>query len=171
MKVEIKGLDSVIKKVESMTNMPEKANKIFYKLCEIGEQEVRKAHRDVEYDYNFDTNSQVAIQSDIRTYIDVVDNKTSLVAEGQQLLFHEFGAGISKNNPREWSNVLNIPVPLTILPIGTYGQGFGMNEKWVYREANMAFLTKGYKAKAGFAHAINAIVANTDRIIKEVLNE
>lgn len=107
--------------------------------------------------------------SDISINIVGTTNERSVEATGNDFIFYEFGAGVKHNNPREWKNELNIPVPDEITPIGTYGQGHGSKERWYWDSGRQS--TEGYPARQGFANAINTVVATVDKIVKEHENE
>lgn len=174
--LEIKGLDKVIAKLEKMTDIPEKADKILYELAKIGEKELENAYSeriiDTRYDRKTKEFQEIDVTPKITTDVIQYDKTTELIAEGEELLYLEFGAGIKHNNPREWENILDIPVPLEVADIGTRGKGLGSNEAWYYSRGGITSIrSEGIKARGGFARAINEIYANVDRIIEEVLDE
>lgn len=174
MTLKIEGLDKVIKKVNAYAKMPEKADKILYELAELGKQDLENAYRDPQIDQERTSSGYIdrATTANVTTGITQEGATTTLWAEGNDLLFYEFGTGVTHNTPRPWSNVLNIQVPMEVSDIGTYNKGFGSFRYWHYSvDGKKSIRTEGIKARAGFANAINTITFNTDRVIKEVLNE
>ncbi len=171
MKLKLTGMKKFSKQLNQFTNATEKADKILNEFAKVGATEVSQAHNKVsEYDYDLTKKQTVPAKNVVAVNIEPTQDGVSLVAEGENLVFHEFGSGVKYNSPREWENVLNVQVPDDISPIGTYGYGLGSRYAWVFREDGSTFATQGYKAKSGFAHAINKIVFEKDKIIKEVLN-
>lgn len=174
MTIKIEGLDKVLKKLNTYTKMPEKADEILYKLAELGKQDLENAYREPQVDQERTKSGYIdrATTPNVNTGITQEGNKTTLWAEGKDLLFYEFGSGVTHNTPRPWSNVLNIQVPIEISDIGTYNKGYGAFRYWHYSiDGNKSIRTEGIKARAGFANAINTIAFNADKVIKEVLNE
>lgn len=172
MEIKITGLDNLIKKIEQATVTPEKANKIAYRLAKIGEEELEKAYSEPKIDIHTPTGDLVISGPNVDMGVDQIGNETTLWAKGEDLLFYEFGTGVTHNTPRSWDNVLNIPVPSEILDIGTYGKGYGSYEYWFYSKPWLRGIkTYGIKARAGFPNAINRMVDEVDEVIKEVMNE
>ena len=174
MSLKITGLNQVVKKLNSFAKMPEKANEALYKLATMGEQELKTAYREPQIDQERTGGGYVDITKtpNINTGIEQTGNKTTLWADGDDLLFYEFGSGVTHNTPRPWSNVLNVQIPPEISDIGTYNKGYGAFRYWHYSiDGNKSIKTEGIKARAGFANAINTITFNTDKVIKEVLDE
>lgn len=174
MKIQVKGLDKTLSKLKAFSNIDDTAGKVFDKLADIGAKEVRQAHDGVMGTDTIITQYGTfveQVESDAVVTVEKEGSKTSIVARGEQMAFFEFGAGVAKNSPRKWNNVLDIPIPSDIKPIGAYGGGRGLQPKWHYRKDDMLISTEGYAARHGFANAINAIMANKEKIVKEVLNE
>ena len=174
MTLKITGLNKSRGALNKFLKVANNPDKVLNKLSEIGKNEILKAHDGVmgiDHVLGIDSTS-VNVQSDIKVNIETGYNESSIVASGYNFLFHEFGAGIEHNSPRTWENVLNIQIPEGISPIGQYGKKLGSNPTWRYTNPDgNKVLTSGYPAVHGFATAINVIVANTDKIIREVQNE
>lgn len=174
MKLKKDGLASVISKLENMADLSKNADEVMNRLVDIGVEEVRKAHKGsmgTDFIVNENGNINIDVYSDAKVFKEVDGNSYSVVAEGENFVFHEFGAGVKKNRPRNWSNDLGIPVPSGISPIGQYGKGQGSQELWAYQKDGSKVITSGYEAVHGFANAINEIVANVDKVMKEVEDE
>lgn len=167
------NLGAITKKTKRYLNALNNSEDILDDLAETAKEVVLDAHSGVMgYDtvYVADGVAQEEPQfSDISINIVGATNYRSVEATGYDFIFYEFGAGVKHNSPREWRNELNIPVPDEITPIGTYGQGKGSQERWHWDSGKRS--TEGYPARQGFANAINTVVANVDKIVKEHENE
>ena len=168
-----RNLGTITKKTKRYLNVLNNSEDILDKLAETAEKAVLDAHSGVMgYDtvYVAEGVAQEEPQfSDIETNIVRATNYRSVEATGENFIFYEFGAGVKHNSPRKWRNDLNIPVPDEITPIGTYGQGHGSKERWYWDSGRQS--TEGYPARQGFAIAINTVVAEVDKIVKEHENE
>ena len=95
--------------------------------------------------------------------------QVTLVCEGSGLLFIEFGAGISYNTPAGTS-----PHPKGEefgYTIGSYGQGKGKNESWVYvADSGEWVRSYGTQATMPVYKASVEIMQNIRRIAKEVFS-
>lgn len=95
--------------------------------------------------------------------------QATLVCEGSGLLFIEFGAGISYNTPAGTS-----PHPKGEefgYTIGSYGQGKGKNESWVYvADSGEWVRSYGTQATMPVYKASVEIMQNIRRIAKEVFS-
>ncbi len=170
MTLKKKGLSKLIKSLQKSTVTPEKADKIMYKLAKKGEEELIQAYSTPNIDLNKSTGSFEVTTPNIQHDVQNQDGVVELWAEGEELLFYEFGTGITHNSPRDWENVLNIQVPEYVSAIGTYGKGYGAYPYWHYRNDNMqSIMTRGIVARGGFARAINRAVSDVEVTVKEVL--
>lgn len=167
------NLGAITKKTKRYLNVLNNSEDILDALAEEAKVVVLKAHSGVmgnDTVYVADGVAQEEPQfSDISINIVGATNYRSVEATGHDFIFYEFGAGVAHNKPREWKNELNIPVPDEITPIGTYGQGKGSQERWHWDSGKRS--TEGYPARQGFANAINTVVAEVDKTIKEHENE
>lgn len=164
------GFGNVKKKAQRYRNVLKNSEQVLDELADMAQHEIEQAHSGVmgtdvvlgDDGYRFQP-----IYSDIKVDIEKTDNKRSVVATGEKFLFYEFGSGIVKNSPRNWTNILNIPVPDEIVPIGQYGYGQGAKDSWIYRDDKGVVMTSGYAARHGFANAINKVVAEVKGVIEE----
>jgi hypothetical protein len=96
-------------------------------------------------------------------------SQATLVCEGSDLLFIEFGAGISYNTPAGTS-----PHPKGQdfgCTIGSYGQGNGKNESWVYYADSGEWVRSyGTEATMPVYKASMKIMQNIRKIAKEVFS-
>lgn len=169
MGLTISGIDKLIASLNQANNYVNKQEEIIEKLAVIGANEVDKHHRSVSITNEIIGGGSIQVRSDAKVGVEKVNNGLSIVATGENFVFFEFGAGVEHNNPRHWKNILKIPVPGSISDIGTYGYGMGSQPYWRYSYGGEYIQTSGNKAVQGFAHAINAIVANLDDVIEEVI--
>lgn len=94
--------------------------------------------------------------------------RTTLVLHGKDVAFIEFGAGISYNGPGGSSpNPYGAPLGMII---GSYGQGHGLEESWVYYdETKGRFVTTyGTEASMPMYYADQAILNQISDIAREV---
>lgn len=105
------------------------------------------------------------------TYIDVKSfgdyAQARLIVEGQDIAFIEFGAGVHYNGPVGQSpNPKGQELGLTI---GSYGNGKGAKDTWVYQGNNGDWIvTHGTKATMPLYSASLEIINNIVLIAKEV---
>lgn len=174
MSLKITGISSTLKRLNSVSKIYENSDKILNEFCEIGANEIRKAHAGVmgvDHVISKGGTMDINLHSDISVSVENDGNIHSIVASGENFMFFEFGAGVKRNSPREWENVLNIEVPTFVSPIGQYGKKRGSRQSWIYGLEGQKVITGGYQARHGFAIAINKIVANANQVIKEIANE
>lgn len=86
------------------------------RLADIGYDHATVNFADAEYDGTNDTDIQ----------LDPMPNGYRLSANGQSIMFIEFGTGITKGNGYPGTK------PPEIAPIGTYGKGRGSHGSWYY---------------------------------------
>ena len=74
-------------------------------------------------------NAEYQRSPQINVYYKISGHELTLYADGEDVAFIEFGAGV------RFGNGYSGPKPSGIVPIGTYGKGYGSNpEGWYYRE-------------------------------------
>lgn len=159
-----KSIKNTIKQLEEYQNSLRDKNELFLKrLCELGipviDQNISIAQGDSDKNHN--------------TYIKInrFGNyaQATLVCEGIDLNFIEFGAGIFYNGEAGSS-----PHPKGEefeYTIGSYGQGKGKNESWVYvAESGEWIRSYGTEATMPMYKASVEIMQNIRRIAKEVFS-
>lgn len=175
MKIEKNGLQSSILALNKFRKVAKNPDKVLDKLSEIGKKSIEEAHRGtmgIDHVIAKGNSQDIEITSDAIVTVESGIGSRTITASGENFLFFEFGAGVKHNSPRSWENVLNVPVPDGISPIGQYKAKRGSRPSWRYKgEDGKTVITGGYPAVHGFATAINEIVANTSKVIKEVQNE
>lgn len=159
-----KSIQNAINQLKSYQNELKNKNELFVRrLAELGipiiDQNIAMAQGDSDKNHN--------------TYIKInrFDDyaQATLVCEGSGLLFIEFGAGIYYNGAAGSS-----PHPKGEdfgYTIGSYGQGKGKNESWVYvADSGEWVRSYGTEATMPVYKASVEIVQNIRRIAKEVFS-
>lgn len=132
------------------------------RLADIGYDHATVNFADAEYDGTNDADIQ----------LDPIPNGYRLSANGQSIMFIEFGTGITKGNGYPGTK------PPEIAPIGTYGLGQGAKGKWVYNgnpgtngvvinTKNNAVLTRGNRPNACMFNAGQTMHDAIIQIVKE----
>lgn len=95
------------------------------------------------------------------------DNTTLIIADGEDAVFMEFGAGVYYNgavgsSPNPWGNDLGFT-------IGSYGKGNGKKEVWAYTGADgQIHLTHGTPASMPLYKAVQSVRQDIVNIAREV---
>lgn len=104
---------------------------------------------------------------DVEVGIDERGNLTFVVAEGEQAVFAEFGAGVYYN-----ADGGRPDRPAGIVQIGEYGKGYGKRKIWgYYDESGELKLTHGTPASMPMYYAVRKIAQIVPDIAKEVFKE
>jgi len=100
----------------------------------------------------------------VEVYTEDDENVTLVVANGEEAVFIEFGAGV-------YYNAGGTPHsrPPGIVNIGEYGKGYGKRSVWGFYDENGTLkLTHGTPASMPMYYAVKNIVPKIPRIAKEV---
>lgn len=106
-------------------------------------------------------------QAQVVVNVDDMGTMTVVVANGEDAVFCEFGAGVYHNgsvgsSPNPYGNELG-------LTIGSYGKGKGKQQAWgYYDENNELVITRGTPASMPMYHAIQTITLKAIEIAREV---
>ena len=102
------------------------------------------------------------------TSVSVTDsgNITIVTANGQDVIWIEFGTGVTNNgsagsSPHPQGSRLGFT-------IGSYGQGKGKQKQWGYYESEVLYITSGVKAQMPMAKAMASAINDLIGIAKEV---
>lgn len=104
--------------------------------------------------------------ADVNVSIDDRDNVSVVVAEGEDAVWVEFGAGVYHNG-----SVGSSPHPKGAelgFTIGGYGKGNGKKEIWGFYEDGELRLTHGTPARMPMSQAMNTIINDIVSIAREV---
>ena len=106
-------------------------------------------------------------QADVYVTVEDRGNVTVIIAEGEDAVFVEFGAGVYANG-----SVGTSPSPWAIssaLTIGSYGNGNGAKTTWGFRnEAGELELTHGTQATMPMYRATQSVLQDLEMIAREV---
>lgn len=107
--------------------------------------------------------------ADVKVYIQNDGNVTTVVAQGKDAVFVEFGAGVYYNgsvgsSPNPWGTDLGYT-------IGSYGLGNGAKEVWGYSDEDGFHLTHGTPASMPLYMAVMAVRQDIEEIAREVFRE
>ena len=106
-------------------------------------------------------------QAEVVVRVDNIGTMTVVVAEGEDAVFCEFGAGVYHggsvgSSPHPYGGNLG-------LTIGSYGQGKGKQTAWGYYDENHELvITRGTPASMPMYNAIQTITQKSIEIAKEV---
>ena len=104
--------------------------------------------------------------ADVNVSVDNRDNVSVVVAEGEDAVWVEFGAGVYHNG-----SVGSSPHPKGAelgFTIGGYGKGNGKKEIWGFYEDGELRLTHGTPARMPMSQAMNTIINDIVSITREV---
>ena len=104
--------------------------------------------------------------ADVKVSVDDRDNVSVVVAEGEDAVWVEFGAGVYHNG-----SVGSSPHPKGAelgFTIGGYGKGNGKKEIWGFYEDGELRLTHGTPARMPMSQAMNTIINDIVSIAREV---
>lgn len=103
---------------------------------------------------------------DVSVTIEPKGEMLVVVAYGSEAVFAEFGAGVYYN-PSGSPHPLQ---PAGVVPIGTYGKGYGARKIWGYYEDGELKLTHGNPASMPMYLALQAVIKMIPDIAKEVFS-
>lgn len=158
------SIRNAIKQLETYQNRLQDKNEIFVqRLAELGIPIINENIMLAQGDSDKNHNTYIKINR-FGSYA-----RATLMCEGSDLSFIEFGAGISYNTPAGTS-----PHPKGEefgYTIGSYGQGKGKNESWVYvADSGEWVRSYGTEATMPVYKASVEIMQNIRRIAKEVFS-
>lgn len=146
MNISVKGIDHAIKTIEKYADMDRKLAELAERLCQIGEPIIRQIH-----------GHHSAVWSEPTA------NGYRIVAEGEAVLFIEFGAGDAAGS----DNGLYDAVPAVARPGSwseTHAQQYSRYGFWVFAGQKITEVP----TSPAFYYAYEAMVQNLPRIAEEV---
>ena len=167
MNLQITGLDTLISKMESYSqSIPSRIKTFLDRLSVIGLQIASAEYANAQYDGDNDVTVSAYFES---------DNRVVVSANGQAVLFIEFGTGITYSEEHPKASELG-------MVRGSYGQGKGSNESWTYygsegtngvviRESDKGNVvrTRGNPPSNAMYKASKEMLNEIENIAKEVL--
>lgn len=170
--LSVKGIENLKKQLIDYRDneLQRKIDLFVNRLAQRGIPTIESKISDASYTYD-EKNIQSGSNTEHSTYIKVDKligmSQATLVLEGREVLFIEFGAGIFYNTEAGTS-----PHPKGAengFLIGTYGEGHGVQKVWgYYAESGELVLTHGVKATMPMYSASLEIRNNVVQIAKEV---
>ena len=154
--------------------LPNKMREVVTRLANLGVPVIEEKIAEASYTYD-EKGIQTGSDTEHRTYVDVKSfgdtAMAKLVCEGREILFIEFGAGVSANYPVDVGGTKHPLGDEFGYLIGTYGMGNGAKQVWgYYSESGELVLTRGTKATMPMYHADQAIILMAEEIIREVFS-
>ena len=109
------------------------------------------------------------VVGNVSVYVENNGNITLVVADGEDAVFMEFGAGVFYNGAVGTSpNPLGAALGYTI---GSYGKGNGAKQVWGFKDASgQLHLTRGVPASMPMYKSMMAIVNDIEQIAMEVFS-
>ena len=170
----VKGIKKLQNQLLDYKNneLPSRLDWFVLKLGESGIPTIERQMQDASYTYD-SKGIQSGSNTEHKVYVKldrlIGMSKATLVLEGREVLFIEFGAGVhyngsvgSSNHPKGAENGFLI---------GTYGMGNGSRQVWgYYADSGELVLTHGTKATMPMYMADQEIIRNVVRIAREVFS-
>lgn len=102
----------------------------------------------------------------VEVFVKDEGNLSIVIAEGEDAIWCEFGAGVYHNG-----SVGGSPHPLGVelgYTIGSYGKGYGKGKAWGYYEDGELEITRGTPASMPMYNAMKSVMAKAITIAREV---
>lgn len=138
-----------------------KKEMLLKRLAEIGADKAKVLYQSVAPLYDSSTGSP---EWSISVVKKSGENAYAIQANGKDVCFIEFGAGVTYGNSYKGTR------PAGIVGIGEYGLGFGKNNVWYFlsKDGTEEVRTRGNRASSGLWQASEDIRINIEKIAKEV---
>ena len=166
LQVKVKGIERVVQSL-SPEELNKKMNEVCKQLAEVGKETASVGYS------NFVLHEGIPSGDDVDWYertpkIDVrvepTENGYKVVAEGDELYFVEFGAGVYYNGSEAYPGER----PEGIVGIGQYGKGYGNRNAWAFDDGSGKVVTRGNMPSATMYYASEDMKREIERITKEV---
>lgn len=170
--LSVRGIENLQKQLLDYRNseLPRKLDLFVKRLAESGIPTIESRMAEASYTYD-EKGIESGSDTSHNTYVKVDSligmSRATLVLEGAEVLFIEFGAGVAYNG-----SVGSSPHPLGAqygFLIGSYGMGNGSKQVWgYYADSGELVLTRGTKATMPMYSADLEIINNVVAIAKGV---
>lgn len=153
MKIDVKltdsSIDEAVKKLQQYKiSIYQKQDELLNRLASLGASRVSMGFSRAMY-------SNIAQQRAISVSAEVKGNTVTIRAMGEAVAFIEFGAGVRYGNGYLGNK------PEGIVPIGTYGKGYGSDpEGWTFTYGNQSIHTYGNRPAMVFYNTLKYIAEN-----------
>lgn len=153
-------------------DLPKRLDRFVLRLAESGIPTIETNIASAGYTYD-EKGIESGSDTTHKTYVKldrlVGMSKATLILDGEEILFIEFGAGVhyngtsgSSQHPKGQENGFLI---------GTYGMGYGSQQVWgYYADSGELVLTHGTKATMPMYKASQVIIKNVVKIAREVFS-
>ena len=154
------SIDKAIQELAKYKKWVEKKTaELIERLAMVGIYEASVRFRGAWYDSDTGNDTQLSVEP--------IENGYKIIAEGAQVCFVEFGAGVYYNGDEPYPDPPGRPS--NIGKIGTYGQGKGSRSSWGYYDSNGNLqITHGTPAAMPMYHAARKIERELLSIAREV---
>ena len=157
--IKVKGLGKALKVIAEQGELADERKELFLKQL----ADTFQVSLYVHFYYNWSL--YIDNPSPVTTGVRVEGDGYAVYAQGEQVAFIEFGAGVYYNGG---GNYL-LPRPKEIAKIGEFGQGKGKQQTWGYYDDTGALhLTHGNPPANAFYHASEDIRSKIAQIAEEV---
>lgn len=158
LQVQVSGLESTLGYFGTyQSRIEEKQNRLIQRLAEVGVDAAKM---------QFNSFAFIDNPKPVNVYARAEENGVSVIAEGEQVAFIEFGTGVFYNGSESYAGVR----PPEVAGIGEYGKGKGKQNTWGYYDENgKAVLTHGNPPSNSMWYASEVILKVIADIAKEVL--
>ena len=172
--LSVKSIENLKKELLNYKNdeLPNLLVKFTEELLKIGIQVVDERMNNASYKFDKD-NIMSGADPSHNTFVRISkfgsNVKATLVVTGRELLFIEFGAGVSFNtkagsSPHKKGEEFGFT-------IGSYGKGYGSRKVWGYYNDNGDLvLTRGVKAEMPMYYADIAMIQSVVEVARRVFN-
>lgn len=172
--LSVKSIENLKKELLNYKNdeLPNLLVKFTEELLKIGIQVVDERMNNASYKFDKD-NIMSGADPSHNTFVRISkfesNVKATLVVTGRELLFIEFGAGVSFNTEKGSSpHKKGEEFGFTI---GSYGKGYGSRKVWGYYNDNGDLvLTRGVKAEMPMYYADIAMIQSVVEVARRVFN-
>lgn len=164
--LSVSQIDKAIKELNTyQTWIQEKANLLRKRVAERLAEEAQSGFNGAVVDDLTEQSGSPRIAS-VDVKVSDGDKITLVIANGEDAIWVEFGAGVYHNgsagsSPNPYGSELGYT-------IGSYGHGRGKQEKWAFKENGVKLWTHGTPAKMPMYRAVQTVVNEIPSIAKEV---
>lgn len=162
------SIDNVIKELEKYQNsLQTKADLLRQRIAERLAEEARQGFNGAVVDDLTEQSGSPRI-ANVDVTISNGDTITLVIANGEDAIWVEFGAGVYHNgsagsSPNPYGSELGYK-------IGGYGKGRGKQEKWAFKKGDVKLWTHGTPAKMPMYRAVQTVVNEIPAIAREVFS-
>ena len=163
-KVRVNGIDKAIAELDTTkARMDAKLDEFMRRLAEIGLATASVGYSAFAWT-EFKNGNPIEKKADISVTVEPIGNGYAVVAEGVEVMFVEFGAGVYYNGSESYPGER----PEGVVGIGEYGKGHGKQDAWGYKDGDGVTIARGNMPSAAMYYAKEDIRRDIERIAREV---